>query len=99
MLSLRLLTILRQYWKIQRPRPYLFPGCKPDQPISPRTVQKVCKLAAAAAGLSKPVNVHTLRPQFRLHLLESGTDLPELFRSCWAIAISVAVHTPKADVY
>ncbi len=75
MLSPRLLTILRQYWKIQRPRPYLFPGCKPDQPISPRTVQKVCKLAAAAAGLSKPVNVHTLRHSFASHLLEAGTDL------------------------
>jgi len=74
MLSPRLLTILRQYWKIQRPRPYLFPGCKPDQPISLRTVQKVCKLAAAA-GLSKPVNVHTLRHSFASHLLEAGTDL------------------------
>src|SRR5512142_161695 len=39
MLSPRLLAILRQYWKGQRPRPYLFPGHIPDQPISPRTVQ------------------------------------------------------------
>ena len=54
---------------------HLFPGCKPDQPISPRTVEKVCKLAAAAAGLSKPVNVHTLRHSFASHLLEAGTDL------------------------
>jgi len=75
MLSPRLLTILRQYWKIQRPRPYLFPGCKPDQPISPRTVEKVCKQAAAAAGLSESVSMHTLRHSFATHLLEAGTDL------------------------
>jgi site-specific recombinase XerD len=75
MLSPRLLMILRQYWKIQRPRPYLFPGCKPDQPISPRTVQKVCKQALAAAGLSKSASVHSLRHSFACHLLEAGTDL------------------------
>jgi integrase/recombinase XerD len=75
MLSPRLLMILRQYWKIQRPRPYLFPGCKPDQPISFRTVQKVCKQALAAAGLSKSVSMHTLRHSFASHLLEAGTDL------------------------
>ena len=75
MLSPRLLIILRQYWKLQRPRPYLFPGRKPDRPISPRTVQKVCKLALAASGLSKPVSMHALGHSFATHLLEAGTDL------------------------
>jgi site-specific recombinase XerD len=75
MLSPRLLAILRQYWKGQRPRPFLFPGRKPDQPISPRTVQMVCKRALAASGLSKRVNMHALRHSFATHLLESGTDL------------------------
>jgi integrase/recombinase XerD len=75
MLSPRLLAILRHYWKIQRPRPYLFPGRKPDQPISPRTVQKVCQRARAASGLSKHVSMHTLRHSFATHLLETGTDL------------------------
>jgi integrase/recombinase XerD len=75
MLSPRLLAILRQYWTIDRPRPYLFPGAKPDQAISPRTVQMVCKRALAASGLSKRVNMHALRHSFASHLLEAGTDL------------------------
>ena len=75
MLSPRLLAVLRQYWKVQRPEPFLFPGRKPDQPISPRTVQMVCKRALAASGLSKRVNMHALRHSFATHLLESGTDL------------------------
>ena len=75
MLSPRLLAVLRQYWKDQRPKPFLFPGRQPDQPINLRTVQVVCKRALAASGLSKRVNMHTLRHSFATHLLESGTDL------------------------
>jgi integrase/recombinase XerD len=75
MLSPRLLAILRRYWKAQRPQPFLFPGRQPDRPISPRTVQMVCRHALAASGLSKHVNMHALRHSFATHLLESGTDL------------------------
>jgi integrase/recombinase XerD len=75
MLSPRLLTVLREYWSIYRPRPYLFPGRQPDRPVSPRTVQMVCRRALAASGLSKHVHMHTLRHSFATHLLESGTDL------------------------
>ena len=75
MLSPRLLAVLREYWKLQRPRPYLFPGRHPDRPISPRTVQMVCGRALKASGVGKHVHMHTLRHSFATHLLESGTDL------------------------
>jgi integrase/recombinase XerD len=75
MLSPRLLAVLRVYWKLQRPRPYLFPGRHPDRPISVRTVQMVCERALTASGLGKHVHMHTLRHSFATHLLESGTDL------------------------
>ena len=75
MLSPRLLAVLREYWKINRPRPYLFPGRYPDKAISVRTVQMVCGRALKASGLSKHVRMHTLRHSFATHLLESGTDL------------------------
>jgi site-specific recombinase XerD len=75
MLSPRLLTILRQYWKETRPAPFLFPGRNPDRPISPRAVRKACERALAESGLSKHVHMHTLRHSFASHLLESGSDL------------------------
>ena len=75
MLSPRLLAVLREYWKINRPKPYLFPGRHPDRPMSVRTVQMVCGRALKASGLSKHVRMHTLRHSFATHLLESGTDL------------------------
>jgi integrase/recombinase XerD len=75
MLSPRLLAVLRAYWAVERPGPYLFPGRRPDRPISPRAVQLVCERALAASGLGKHVHMHTLRHSFATHLLEAGTDL------------------------
>jgi site-specific recombinase XerD len=75
MLSPRLLAVLREYWKAYRPRPFLFPGRKPDRPVALRTVQMVCQRALEASGLIKHVHMHTLRHSFATHLLESGTDL------------------------
>ena len=63
MLSPRLLAVLRDYWKLHRPRPYLFPGRHPDRPISVRTVQMVWGRALTASGLSK--HVHTYAAQLR----------------------------------
>jgi integrase/recombinase XerD len=75
MLSQRLLLVLRQYWKVVRPRDYLFPGAKPGRPITSGTLCRVCQEARWKSGLGKPVTVHTLRHSFATHLLEDGTDL------------------------
>jgi site-specific recombinase XerD len=75
MLSPRLLTVLRRYWQAVRPVDYLFPGARPDRPISPRSVQKVCQAALIVSGLKKRVSLHSLRHSFATHLLEAGTDL------------------------
>ena len=75
MLSETLLGILREYWRLARPRPYLFPGRPADTAIEPSVLHAACRLATAAAGLDKRVSVHVLRHSFATHLLESGVDI------------------------
>ena len=75
MLSPKLLAILRTWWKVDRPRHWLFPGERPETPITRGAVQRACQIAARRARLAKAVSPHSLRHAFAVHLLEAGTDL------------------------
>lgn len=74
MLSPKLLTLLREYWKAVRPTDWLFPGRTPDRPLGAHTLQDVCLRARRDSGLGTKVPTHTLRHSFATHLLEAGTD-------------------------
>jgi integrase/recombinase XerD len=76
MLSPDLLDLLRQWWwRVKRPRGWLFPGQQPAQPITTRQLNRACHAAAQAAKLDKRISMHTLRHSFATHLLERHTDI------------------------
>jgi integrase/recombinase XerD len=75
MLSPKLLELLQLYWKKYRPMTWLFPGARPERPLTQTTVWRICQQARTAAQLVKPVSPHTLRHCFATHLLEEATDL------------------------
>ena len=72
---------LRAWWRIGHaqgkilPGGWLFPGLDPLEPLSTRQLNRAVHEAAAAAGIAKRVNTHTLRHSFATHLLERKVDI------------------------
>lgn len=75
MLSPSLLETLREYWRVSKPRGFLFPGMGGNRPLNATIVQRAFGNARQRAGIKKPVSFHTLRHSFATHLIESGTNV------------------------
>jgi site-specific recombinase XerD len=75
MLSPKLLETLRGYYRIMRPKGWLFVGDVPGQPITRNAVELACQKARRISGIGKPVSPHSMRHAFAVHLLEAGTDV------------------------
>ncbi len=72
----RLLLLLREYWRQERPTGcYLFPGKTPDEPARPRPVRRVLRDAVQRVGIRKRVTPHVLRHSFATFLLDAGENL------------------------
>ncbi len=75
MLSPKLLELLRDWYRIARPRLYMFPGRDKIGPMTPRQLNRICHMSAELAGLPSWVAPHTLRHSFATHLLEQNIDI------------------------
>jgi integrase/recombinase XerD len=84
MLPPELLVSLRQWWKVRPTRfdadvpvreRWLFPGRRQGQHLTYRQLSRIFHEAAAAAGITKRVSLHSLRHSFATDLFEKGIDI------------------------
>ena len=73
-LSTRALEQIRVYYKVFKPKEYLFEG-QFGGPYSTRSIQALFRRALKETGIRKKATVHTLRHSYATHLLENGTDI------------------------
>jgi integrase/recombinase XerD len=73
--SPRLQEELRAYWRLYRPKDWLFPSTIfPDRPLTRFAVERAFTDAVKRAGLPERGGIHCLRHSFATNLLEAGVD-------------------------
>ena len=75
MLSSKLREVLREWWRLEKPKHWLFPGDLPGRHIGREAVELACQKAHRLCRILKPITPHSLRHAFAVHLLESGVDV------------------------
>jgi integrase/recombinase XerD len=81
MLSQKLLEILRAWWRVEKPKDWLFPGDFPGQHISKSAVEQECQKAHHVCKIPKPVTPHSLRYVLSFNYVLSFALFLRLFSS------------------
>jgi len=74
MLSQNLLMLLREYYKVYKPKKYIFEGQKGGK-YTARSAENILKKALKDSKINKNASLHTLRHSYATHLIEQGPDI------------------------
>ena len=88
MLSPDLLDLLRQWWKVKRPKGCLFPGREPGQPITTRQMDRVCRDSAR----SPPTRLAAQTPSYMVNFpTASSVSAASFSASAEAVFVTLAL--------
>lgn len=100
-LSQKALELLRTYYRIERPKTFLFEAQgKKGTHLSETTLCNIVKQNALKAGIKKKVSFHTLRHCFATHLLEKGINIRLIQEFMGHVSIkttSIYMHLVNTD--
>jgi site-specific recombinase XerD len=74
-LSQKSLETMREYWKVYKPKDWLFEGREKGTPLTRRSIQDLFYNAVRKAGIMKDVSLHSMRHSFATHMLEANVNL------------------------
>ena len=74
-ISLKIIEMLRDYYKAYKPKTWLFEGQFPNTKYSEKSLENVLKQSLNKAKISKKVSLHWLHHSYAKHLLEKGKDI------------------------
>ena len=74
-LSEKILTLLREYFKLYKPDKWLFEGKIAGTQYTETSINHIFQRAKKKGGVTMPCTLHTLRHCYATHLLEAGTDI------------------------
>ena len=101
-LSEKNLKLLREFYKVYRPKDFLFPSpMYPDKPVSIKNIEHIFNISKGKANITKPATVHSLRHSFATHLLDSGVDIYHIQKLLGHSSITtttVYLHLRRVDL-
>jgi integrase/recombinase XerD len=70
-----MIELLREYYKLYRPKVWLFEGVIAGEPYSETSLRQAFIRTIKEADIKKKLSLHSLRHSYATHLLENGIDL------------------------